>query len=223
MASEPTDQCNQTNYTYWTAPSGPSSINDDVQARESADHCLPHLLQLLDQHDGFLVACYSDHPLVPMLSSHTQNPVVGIFQSSVTTSLQLLSRSQSFGIVSTGKIWEELLGDAVHEFLGLPKTDRSRAPFAGVETTGLNATELHDAPAALVRQRLNEATVRLLNRGIDDVRAICLGCAGMAGMDEIVRGACIQTLGPEQGPKVKIVDGVKAGVGVLQILVRGRF
>lgn len=222
MASQP-DQGTQTNYTYWTAPSGPPSINDDVQARESADHCLPHLLQLLDQHDGFLVACYSNHPLVQLLSSHTQKPVVGIFQSSVTTTLQLLSPSQSFGIVSTGKIWEELLGNAVYEFLGLPETARSRVHFAGVETTGLNATDLHDAPTALVRRRLDEATVRLLNRDINDIRVICLGCAGMAGMDEIVRKACIQTLGLEQGTKVKIVDGVKAGVGVLQSLVRGRF
>lgn len=169
------------------------------------------------------MACYSDHPLVWILSNHTQKPVVGIFQSSVTTTLQLLSRSQSFGIISTGKIWEELLTNAVREFLGVPETARSRAPFAGVETTGLNAIELHDTPTASVLQRLNEATVRLLNRDINDIRAICLGCAGMAGMDEIVREACIQTLGPEQGSKVRIVDGVKAGVGVLQSLVRGRF
>lgn len=44
---------------------------------------------------------------------------------------------------------------------------------------------------------------------------IVLGCAGMAGMEQWVR-----EVAPEN---VRVVDGVKAGVGVLQGLVRGGF
>jgi len=217
-----------TDYTFFTAPSGPPSINDHAQAIESAQHCIPHLLQLLDQHDGFLVACYSDHPLVRMLSTHTRKPVIGIFQASVTTSLHLISRHQTFGIVTTGDIWEGLLTEAVHNFIGVPtdtNIESNRNPFAGVETTGLNATDLHDAPAAEVRQRLKEATKRLLARGSHgDVRAICLGCAGMVGLEEVVREACIETFGYVEGTyELKVIDGVKAGVGILQALVRGQF
>ena len=216
----------QTRYTFFTAPSGPKSIDDDDDAAESAEHCLTHLLPLLDQHDGFLVTCYSDHPLTWILPKHTRKPVVGIFQASVTTSLQVISRDQTFGIISTGDVWERLLTNAVHEFIGTPAENRDDLNrFAGVETTGLNATDLHDAPAAEVHRRIKEATKRLLDRNHrGDVRAICLGCAGMVGMEKIVREACIEKLGDANGDVVfKVVDGVKAGVGVLQGLVRGGF
>lgn len=218
----------QTDYTFFTAPAGPPSINDDAQATESAEHCMPHLLQLLDRHDGFLVACYSDHPLIWMLSQFTHKPVVGIFQASITTSLQLISRHQTFGIVTTGDVWEGLLTKAVHAFIGVHtdnNVEPNRYPFAGVETTGLNATDLHNAPPAEVRQRIKEATKRLLDRNHNgDVRAICLGCAGMVGLEEVVREACIEKLGHvERTDVLRVIDGVKAGVGVLQALVRGQF
>jgi Asp/Glu/hydantoin racemase len=192
-------------------------------------HCLPHLLPLLDQHDGFLVACYSDHPLVWTLQQSTQKPVVGIFQASVAISLQLIFRHQTFGIVSTGDVWEGLLTNATYELIGFPGdnsggSDRA-SPFAGVETTGLNATELHSVPVSEVHKRIKEATKRLLDHNHHgDVRVICLGCAGMVGMEEIVREACVEKLGDPDGTSpFRVVDGVKAGVGILQSLVRGKF
>lgn len=147
--------------------------------------------------------------------------VTGIFEASVTTSLSLTSDDQAFGIVSTGKVWEDALGVAVHEFLGAGDSDR----FAGCETTGLNASELHDLPAAEVKARMMEATKRLLKdrSGAGAVNAICLGCAGMVGLDEAVREACVKELGSERGQQVRIVDGVKAGVGTLIGLARGGF
>jgi Asp/Glu/hydantoin racemase len=90
--------------------------------------------------------------------------------------------------------------------------------FAGVETTGLNATELHDAPQEEVERRVKEATKRLLRKG--DVGAVCLGCAGMSGMDDWVRAAAIDELGEDEGRRVRIVDGVKAGVAWLEGTVR---
>ena len=49
---------------------------------------------------------------------------------------------------------------------------------------------------------------------------VCLGCAGMVGLEEAVRGGA-------EGKKVRImdavVDGVKAGVGMLMALARGTF
>jgi Asp/Glu/hydantoin racemase len=219
----------QTQYVFFTAPSGPKSINDDADAVESTRHCLPYLLPLIDLHDGFLVACYSDHPLVWALRQYTNRPVVGIFQASVTTSLQLISPHQNFGIVSTGDVWEGLLTNAVHKFIHIPTESNSNSnqasPFVGVETTGLNATDLHSTPTAEVHGRIKEATKRLLDRNHDgDVKAICLGCAGMVGMEEVVREACMEKLDDREGKTlVKVVDGVKAGVGILQCLVRGRF
>ena len=148
----------------------------------------------------------------------TNVPVIGIFEASIATALQLLSPNYScqerFGIVSTGKVWERLLGGAVLEMLGSGKGEMGKNErFAGVETTGLNATELHSTPQEEVKRRIKEAARRLMERG--NIKVVILGCAGMAGMDEWVR--------EEASEDVKIVDGVKAGVGNLLALIKGKF
>jgi Asp/Glu/hydantoin racemase len=151
--------------------------------------------------------------------------VSGIFEASVTTSLSLISGDQRFGIVSTGKAWGDALTKAVHDFVGAG--GRGSDKYVGCETTGLNATDLHDVPPEEVRAKMKAATKRLLQRGengkMTGVQAICLGCAGMVGLDEDVRQACIDVLGEERGKYIIIVDGVKAGVGTLVGLVRGAF
>ncbi|KAJ9602273.1 dal80p-controlled protein [Cladophialophora chaetospira] len=247
-------------YTFFTSPSpGIPSINSPADAAESAKICLPHLIPLLAHHDGFLVACYSQHPLVSRLKNEcaklkreatvggggVRKYVTGIFEASVLASLALIdadttdveevaagegegtgSPGSTFGIVSTGKVWEEALRLAVEDFIGVPTTTRSR--FVGCETTGLNASELHDLDPEEVRAKMMDATKRLLKRGTtraqsSRVQAICLGCAGMVGLDEAVRTACVEVLGEERGKGVYIVDGVKAGVGQLYGLARGGF
>jgi len=145
--------------------------------------------------------------------------VTGIFEASVSTSLQIIAPDEKFGIVSTGKVWEGILSEAVVDFLGAGPEASKR--FAGVETTGLNATDLHDAPAEEVRKRMKDAVKRLLRKG--KVGAICLGCAGMAGMNEMVREACVEELREEDGSRVRIVDGVQAGVAWLEGAVRSGF
>lgn len=144
--------------------------------------------------------------------------VTGIFEASVAICLQSLNASPSvittkFGIVSTGKQWETILGEAVADLLG--SSDSTR--YAGTETTGLNADELHKTPEEEVTERMRAATRRLLSKG---ARAICLGCAGMAGMDDMVRKECISTLGEVEGTRVTIVDGVIAGVIYLEGALR---
>jgi Asp/Glu/hydantoin racemase len=129
----------------------------------------------------------------------------------------LIDRDQKFGIVSTGKVWEELLSEAVASYLGTEAAAVSNR-FAGVETTGLNATELHDAPPEVVHTKMIEATRRLLRKG--KVGAVCLGCAGMSGMNEMVREAAVLELGEVEGKKVKIVDGVQAGAAWLDGVTR---
>lgn len=135
---------------------------------------------------------------------------------------------EGFGIVSTGKVWEGALREAVGEMLGVDgKAGGSGSSrFVGCETTGLNAGELHELPGDVVRGKMKEATKRLVKGGQGSgvsVRAICLGCAGMVGLEEAVRKACVEELGEGDGRGVAIVDGVKAGVGSLITLARGGF
>ncbi|KAH8722436.1 Asp/Glu/hydantoin racemase [Phaeosphaeriaceae sp. PMI808] len=213
-----------TAHVYFTASSGPKSINNEDDAGESVKHCLPKLRQDLEHHDGFLVACYSQHPLVPLLKEEVlikeaRKPVTGIFEASVSTSLQVIHPDEKFGIISTGKVWEDILTEATVAYLGTGSNASKR--FAGVETTGLTATDLHDAPAEEVRKRMKDAVKRLLKKR--KVGAICLGCAGMSGMDQMVREACIEELGEIEGTRVRIVDGVMAGVAWLEGAIRAGF
>ena len=173
---------------------------------------------ILSSHDAALVACYSPHPLVEALRPRL--PITtGILEASISAALSVLGPTERFGIVSTGKAWEEILGRAVDELLGARLAEGERWEgvkskcFAGVETTGLSAVELHEAPQDEVRQRVKEAVRRLVGRG--GVKCVVLGCAGMAGMEDWVR--------EEVGKSVWVVDGVRAGVGALQGLLRGGF
>ncbi|KAK6341051.1 hypothetical protein TWF696_009360 [Orbilia brochopaga] len=188
-------------------PSAPASINDSESSARSADACLPALISFLPHHAGFVVACYSEHPLVPLLRQYTKKPVVGIFEASITHAL-LLKGPGGWGIVTTGKIWEDLLSIGVGNFVG-----EEGNGFEGVESTGLSAVELHSVEPDEVRRRVGEAVVRLVGRG--DVRVICLGCAGMAGLEDAVTRA-LEPL----GKSVHIVDGVKAGVMQVDSMIR---
>ena len=253
------------NFDYFTAPSresvtlpdggivhGLPSINSGDDSVTSALHCRPFVEPYVPQYDGFLVACYSAHPLVGMLKEEIQRHeetcpstgprkyVTGIFEASIVTSLSLISSFRlsgnpglakaqvpdTFGIVSTGSVWETELSHAVKEMLvntdGDYKTS-STARFAGVATTGLTAVELHTTSSGEVRRRIIEATERLIQNSSGPVGAICMGCAGMAGMEEAVREGCIKAYGTKQGNRVRIVDGVVAGAGMLMMSCKAGF
>ena len=254
-------------FEYFTAPSkesvtlpdgriihGIPSIDSGEDSAKSALHCKPFVQPLVSKYDGFLVACYSAHPLVSILkdeirkfeegesSSGTTTTaaarssrkfVTGIFEASVVTSLSMISSfhflnerelkkaqaRDTFGIVSTGNVWKDELGKAVNEMMigaGFSQQGGHTDRFAGVETTGLTAIELHQTPPDIVRQRIIEATQKLVKEvAPHPVSAICMGCAGMAGMEEAVRQGCIEAYGTQRGKGVRIIDGVVAGAGLL--------
>ena len=200
------------------------SIDNEEDAAVSCQHVLSDLSSNpapLHDVEAVLVCCYSQHPLVPALRSMFANTgrsnisVAGIFEASVATCLQSIDISESFGIVSTGEQWQGIMNEAVAGILGSTSSLR----YAGTETTALNAVQLHTTAKDEVDQRMKDATKRLLSR---KARAICLGCAGMAGMDRTVREACIEFLGKEDGRKIVIVDGVVSGVNYLQGVVRSK-
>lgn len=218
-------------------PMAIESINNAVDSAKTAWICRDTLGKVPD-YDAFLVACYSAHPLVGMIQkkikeyeqkypSTRHKYVTGILEASITTSLSLTSafnitavmyaREQvedTFGIVTTGSAWKEELTNAITEML-VGKNQQPPACFAGVETTGLSAIELHRTDPEEVKERIREATTRLLRNSPTFVGAVCLGCAGMAGMEEAVRDGCVYAYGEEDGRRVRIVDGLVAAAGQL--------
>lgn len=174
------------------------------------------------------------HPTPSSAASAPNPPVLGIFEASILASLAVcLAPEDRFGIVTTGAVWDRILSQGVADFLGgtgygTPGggSRGEGGKFAGVETTGLTAVELHSTPPDEVTRRLKEAVKRLIRRSRSgdssggELRAVCLGCAGMVGFDEAVRQGCVEELGPEAGARISIVDGVKAGYLLLEGMVR---
>ena len=220
-------------YTAPVSSRAPASINDgdDIAASTAAV-----LADFSDADraafDGILVACFSVHPLVRELQAPESRAVTGIFEASVLTALSLLRPPPSspegsskdgdldkWGIVTTGKFWEDHLADGVRAFLGgHPGADSAR--FAGVESTGLNASDFHDGvPPEVVREKLVSATRRLLRGGRTTV--VVMGCAGMAGLEEIIRSAAKEDFGEHFAYEVlHVVDGVRAGILQVETMIK---
>ena len=239
----------QVQIDFYTAPSGPGSIDNDEQALDSAQIVIADLKRTskLANYDAFLVACYSVHPLVAFLRTELKRLelhayVIGIFEASIIAALCLLPKytipkderhgdgaiEWKFGIVSTGKYWEKALSDGVKSYLGTEKKNPSppkiplyeyNTRFAGVATTGLNADQLHKLPEEVVRPTMKAAIKWLMGRR-DNVKVIILGCAGMAGIDSIVEEALFEKGGEQLLKQVIILDGVKAGIGILENLLK---
>ncbi|KAF3482524.1 tubulin gamma chain [Arthroderma uncinatum] len=241
---ELSDELPEVQFDYFTAPQEPTvsegnivegipSINNVKQSTQSAEHCFPHLKPLVGEYDGFLVACYSPHPLVGMLrgaieehnsklAASGEKPlckkryVTGIMDASIQMSASLangVSLHQpvvpgKFGIITTADEWKDELDTAARNML-LSNGSNPDTIFAGVETTGLTAGELHSAPADVVRSRIISATERLKQTAGPSLRVISMGCAAMAGMEEAVLEAF------DAKEQVTVVDGTAAGVVVL--------
>jgi allantoin racemase len=80
------------------------------------------------------------------------------------------------------------------------------ARCASVRSSGLSVLQLEEDPHATVEAIVGEAELAVR---VDRAEVICLGCGGMAGLDEAVRART----------GVPVVDGVTAAVKLAESLV----
>ena len=175
-----------------TPAAGPRSIESVYDELLSSPGTLELAISELDNYDAFVIACYSDHPTVYALREITDKPVLGIAEASMYLACMI---GYKFSVVTTNDEWKPLLWDAVHHY-GLT------ARCASVQTTGMAVLDLEGDEADTFSLIL-EGARRAINE--DGAEVICLGCAGMAGLDKQLETA----LG------VPVVDGV---VGALKLL-----
>ena len=206
-----------TAFTYWTSPKGPAIIKSETDLYESASQCLPLILEIADEFDGFLAACYADHPLVRMLQCCVEGkPVVGIFDASIFASLQLLDAQSTFGIVTTGTVYEALLTQGVELLL---ETDKELARFSGVCASGIGLSDLLPESQEVTRQKIVAATRRLIQSSGGTLQVVCMGGVILAGMERWVHEACGLELGLRRGQKIQVVDQLLAGMLTLDALL----
>ncbi len=175
---------------------GPRSIESIYDEVLSAPPTLAVLLQELPNFDAFVIACYSDHPAIYAAREITPKPVLGIAEASMLLACMV---GRTFSVVTTNAEWEPLLWDAVRHY-GL--ADRC----ASVRSTGLAVLALEQSEAN-TRALILAAARRALEE--DGAEVICLGCAGMAGLDKEL----------EAELHVPVIDGVAGALKLLEGLV----
>lgn len=196
-------------------PTAPTAIEGRADAVLSAADCFRALRPIVvtsdddgapatrPRFDAFLVACFSAHPLVPMLREEFDQPAVGIMEAALYAGRMCGGR---LGVLATGQRSRLLHEDSIREAYGLGGFS------VGCEAAGLGVLELGSRPPGEVREGLAGAAGRLAGRGAD---CICLGCAGMTE----AQAACREAVGMDKG-EVMVVDGVAVGVQFLIGLVR---
>jgi allantoin racemase len=173
---------------------GPRSIESVYDELLSSQGTLQLFIEEMDHYDGFILACYSDHPAIYAMRELTDKPVIGIAEASMYMACML---GYKFSVVTTNDEWEPLLWDAVRHY-GLENR------CASIRTTGMAVLDLdHDGDDSGFEQIQAEAQKALDSDGAE---VICLGCAGMAGLDKKL----------ENNLGVPVIDGVVSALKLIE-------
>ncbi|CAK9437989.1 uncharacterized protein LODBEIA_P23610 [Lodderomyces beijingensis] len=195
---------------FYTAPSAaPKEITGEQTSLESTRIVMADIKErkLDTQHDGFMVCCYSDHPLIQQLSQLTKKPVVGIMQATLIYALSSPFVKKSFVLTSTSA-WEPLLDKGIADFAGAASFPSNKFQ----KTRGLNVSVLNladDDEYGKIRSRVKE--ILEVEYKADNIDCVLLGCAGMAGLDKKLEA---------DYPGVRFIDSVKIATHLLNGLVR---
>lgn len=177
--------------------SGPRSIESIYDELLSCGPCLEVLIASRAEFDGFIIACYGNHPVIYAAREILSQPVVGIMEASLYLACAV---GRTFSVISSGDRAVTMFLDAVKAF-GLEgrctSVRSTNTPVLALEgPEKLNVEELILIEA---RKAVEE----------DGAEVISLGCAGMTGLDERLK----RELG------VPVIDGVSSAVKLMEALV----
>ncbi|MFK0314356.1 aspartate/glutamate racemase family protein [Pseudomonas sp. NPDC090233] len=175
---------------------GAESVEGNFESYLAAIAVMDRVLAYEGPYDALIQAGYGEHGREG-LQELLNVPVVDITDAAASTAMYL---GHAYSVVTTLDRTVPLIEDRL-KLSGL--YDRC----ASVRASGLAVLELEEDP-----QRAVEAIVEQAERAVRDDKAevICLGCGGMAGLDEQIR----------QRTGVPVVDGVSAAVTIAESLVR---
>lgn len=177
--------------------SGPRSIESIYDELLSARGTLQLFLSEIDNYDGFILACYSDHPAIYAMRELTDKPVIGIAEASMLMACMV---GHKFSVVTTNDAWQPLLWQAVRHY-GLENR------CASIRTTGLAVLDLDNHEGQDNYNLIRDTAHTTLSDGAE---VICLGCAGMAGLDKKL----------EEELGVPVIDGVVSALKFMEGLLK---
>ncbi|MGV0771511.1 aspartate/glutamate racemase family protein [Mycobacterium syngnathidarum] len=179
-----------------TARFGADSCEGNFESYLAAIAVMDAVTSYSEPFDAVIQAGYGEHGREGLQELLTV-PVVDITEAAASTAMYL---GHKFSVVTTLDRTVPLIEDRL-KLAGLD------ARCASVRASGLGVLELESDP-----DRAVEAIVRQSREAVDNDHAevICLGCGGMAELEEKVRAAT----------GVPIVDGVRSAVTIAEGLVR---
>ncbi|ALE73301.1 Hydantoin racemase [Pseudonocardia sp. Ae168_Ps1] len=175
---------------------GAESVEGNLESYLAAVGVADAVARYREPFDAVIQAGYGEHGREG-LQEMLDVPVVDITEAAAATAMYLGHR---YSVVTTLDRTVPLISDR----LLLAGLDRR---CASVRASGLAVLELEEDPARAVAAIVAQARRAVAEDGAE---VICLGCGGMAGLEEKVRA--------ETG--VPVVDGVPAAVTVAESLVR---
>ncbi|MEE1920455.1 aspartate/glutamate racemase family protein [Pseudomonas sp. 148P] len=175
---------------------GAESVEGNFESYLAAIAVMDRVLAYDGPYDAVIQAGYGEHGREG-LQELLNVPVVDITDAAASTAMYL---GHAYSVVTTLDRTVPLIEDRL-KLSGL--FDRC----ASVRASGMAVLELEEQP-----ERALEAIVEQAERAVreDKAEVICLGCGGMAGLDEKIR----------QRTGVPVVDGVSAAVKMAESLVQ---
>ncbi|MBN0974983.1 MULTISPECIES: aspartate/glutamate racemase family protein [Gordonia] len=175
---------------------GADSCEGNFESYLAAIAVMDAILAYPEPYDAVIQAGYGEHGREG-LQELLEVPVVDITEAAASTAMYLGHR---FSVVTTLDRTVPLIEDRL-KLAGLDQR------CASVRASGLGVLELESDPERAVKAIVEQSTRAVSD---DHAEVICLGCGGMAELEEQVREAT----------GVPIVDGVRAAVTIAEGLVR---
>jgi allantoin racemase len=174
--------------------SGPESVESYYDEYLAIPGILEEII-LSEECDAFVIACWGD-PGIEAARELTLKPVIGIAEASMYVANMLAAR---WGVVTTQHRTLDMIEKTIH-----------KAGFShrcvSIRTTGIAVVETETARQATIDALEIAGRIAIAE---DKVEALCLGCAGMSGLDQALEAR----LG------IPIIDAVAAAVKMAESLV----
>ncbi len=168
---------------------GPRTIESSYEESLVAEGVLERVLEANHKDfDAIVIACYGD-PHLHSAKEISEIPVFGIAEASMHMACLL---GYKFSIVT-------VLERARPIFEELVKRTGLTEKCASIKTTSLSVAELEKDPGITVQVLIEAASLAIKEDGAE---VICLGCAGMYGLDKEI----------EKSIGVPVLDGVVCAV-----------
>src|SRR5499427_5928562 len=174
---------------------GAEAVDCNFESYLSAVAVMDRVLAYDEPYDAVVLAGFGEHGR-DGLAELIEQPVVEICEASAHVAMMI---GRSYSVVTTLQRSVPAIEDRLR-LAGL--WDRC----ASVRSSGLSTLEVDNDPQSSVRAIVAEAAAAVKT---DHAEVICLGCAGMAGLEEAITSEL----------HVPVIDGVGAAVRLAEALV----